>query len=763
MSSPPHTESSPRRSRSAADRRLPVELPSGRVPGALDLLVHFEPASPAIGAGLRAATATIVPLLLGYFLKVPAMDWASVAGFTAALVDPGGAYHRRAVAMGTFTLVGAGSGLAAALAGQHPWLAVALVFLWAAGGTLASVYGSTGASVGPSAAIVFIASLAAPADLHGAIERSAFLAAGGLWAMVLALVLWPLRPYRPARRAIARVYRALADYADRVGTEPAGRSRAARLALAKHDHARIRESIEEARGALLAVRRGRRGESGRGERLLALLEGAELTFATLVALDDVFEGAADPRLTTARTVARRTVCAFGGTARDVALVVEAEGRPLSALPVAWDPSALLAALEAAAKADAGADAAVARAQYAYAADLLARLREYTTVAADTASSLEDESAPPAAALASSFDPEPARSVWAPLRENLTFRSVELRHALRVGLVAAAAVWATRALGLPHGTWVTTTTLGILQPQAGLTFVKGAQRVAGTVLGGIITAALGAAVHDPLWILVLAFLLSALCVAVLPINYLAFSALLTPAFVLLAEASSGDWRLAWVRITNTLVGGALALAGARLLWPTSEREAVLPEQVAAALRAAGDYLRRALGGPNDAGGGGLAAARRAVGLAAINAETSFQRLLAEWRGGRGADARALEPVMTLLTYTRRFAAAVTALAPPARPASAPRPRELGPFVEAAAGTFEEMASAAAAGRAPAPIPARLAALAAESAAAMPDDIVFRAQLDRVVRQVTILHGAVARMYFAAAGRERRGERERRGRD
>ena len=54
--------------------------------------------------GLRAATATVVPLLIGYVLQVPAMDWASLAGFSTALVDRGGAYQRRALAMGLFVL-----------------------------------------------------------------------------------------------------------------------------------------------------------------------------------------------------------------------------------------------------------------------------------------------------------------------------------------------------------------------------------------------------------------------------------------------------------------------------------------------------------------------------------------------------------------------------------------------------------------------------------------------------------------------------------
>ena len=147
-----------------------------------------------------------------------------------------------------------------------------------------------------------------------------------------------------------------------------------------------------------------------------------------------------------------------------------------------------------------------------------------------------------------------------------------------------------ALHLPRGYWVTVTAVIILQPYTGVTTVKAVQRVIGTVVGGILTAALGALFHDIRAILVLSFIFAGgERGAVLPINYTAFSVFLTPTFVLLAEASAGDWHLATVRVINTLLGGVLALLGARLLWPAPEWRR-LPTYMAAALRANRDYLR-----------------------------------------------------------------------------------------------------------------------------------------------------------------------------
>jgi hypothetical protein len=52
-----------------------------------------------------------------------------------------------------------------------------------------------------------------------------------------------------------------------------------------------------------------------------------------------------------------------------------------------------------------------------------------------------------------------------------------------------------------------------------------------------------------------------------------------------------------------------------------------------------------------------ARRRDAALAAINAEESFQRLLAE----HGGKSELLAPVMTFLTYVRRFTVSIAALA------------------------------------------------------------------------------------------------------
>jgi len=304
------------------------------------------------------------------------------------------------------------------------------------------------------------------------------------------------------------------------------------------------------------------------------------------------------------------------------------------------------------------ESAEAAAHYAHAAALLDRIGQFASVAAANLVALDGTHVAVPLTSPETEEPSEPRAVLAPLRSVLAPDSLVLRHAVRVALVVATAVLLAGVLRLPRGYWVTVTVVIILQPYTGATTLKAVQRVIGTVVGAMLTAALGALFHDIRAILVLSFIFAGVSVALLPINYTAFSVFLTPTFVLLAEASAGDWHLATVRVVNTLLGGGLALLGARLLWPAPEWER-LPTYMAAALRANRDYLRTVVqffADRSDAAGEQMRARRRDAALAAINGEESFQRLMSEHAG----ETHRLAPVMTFLTYVRRFTVSIAAL-------------------------------------------------------------------------------------------------------
>src|SRR5256714_3969408 len=514
-------------------------------------------ARPAYAAGLRGAVATVAPLVLDLLLGTTGGTWASLAGFNAALADRGGPYRTRAATLGAVT-VGCALGImlgTLAGGGRHIAIAVVLTFLVALAASLARVWGAAGASVGGAFLSTFVIALAFPPQSEiQALTRPAFAILGGLWAMAIALVVWPLQPYRPSRLAVASSYRALADY-----TESVVRHLQAAAAGERSEppagSTTVRAALEAARVALTQGRRGRPGTSGREERLVVLGEVVDQLFGHIVAVVDTLDTIrpAD-RLPAAETAVSEALVALVASACTLALAVEAERDPPS-VSITWSGPPLHEQLASSPEAEED----IAFLHYRQAAAILDRAAQYAAVAAETVAGLNEGHVPtlPARQLIAE-EPDDASSPFAMIRAVLAPDSVILRYALGVAVVTTVAVALAQLLHIKRGYWMTITAIVILQPYAGVTTTRALQRVLGTVLGAILTAALGALFHDPRAIFVLSFLFAAACIALLPVNYAAFSVFLTPTFVLLAEASAGDWHLAATRVMNTLLGGALGV-------------------------------------------------------------------------------------------------------------------------------------------------------------------------------------------------------------
>ncbi|WNG19197.1 FUSC family protein [Cystobacter fuscus] len=700
--------------------------------------VRFAPVKPAVMAGIRAAIATIFPVVVATALGLPDGVWLSLGGFNVSFADKGGSYRARATSMASGLIVGALAAFLGAVAGEHPVLTIVMVLLWVTACSFAGVYGVAASVVGNTAASAFVVSLAfASSGLGEALERGGMLALGGLWAMFLSLVLWPIRPYRPSRLAVAQCFRDLAEYAGEVNRVFTGEEDGSLWqGLIQRHHARIRETLEVAGSTLAATRRGR-GESQRGEQLLVLLQIADTMFGTVIALSDVMESLPRERRTEpAWRLVERSVAGFCASLQTLARGVETEGKVKPLPPLEWGLEPPESPRPAAGTEE--------RAKYLYALRLLAQLRDFMGAATRTETRLADPNA------LRQTEPLPwTQWMLGPVRDNLSLDSMVLRHALRVGLTTTVAVCVSLAFIPSHGHWVTITVLTIMQPYTGATFLKGLQRVGGTVVGGILAAAAASSIQQyPQALPPLLFITVATSIAVIPLNYGLYTAFLTLTFVLLAEMGTGDWGLARVRILNTLIGGALALAGTWLLWERSEHQ-LLPEQISAALRANREHFLQVFANrrePSRDPQEGFSEARRKMGLATLNAEASFQRLLSEPR----RRTEPLEPLMTLLAYLRRFAASVVALSATPGEAFPERSRALlDRFADTVSGVLEDLADAVVRGRPPSPLPdlegwLRQAPLAAEHAeAGAEEESLLRIQLERVTRRLIVLHGAVSR--------------------
>ncbi|HEY4132587.1 MAG TPA: FUSC family protein [Gemmatimonadaceae bacterium] len=647
----------------------------------------------------------------------------SLAGLNGSLIDRGGPYRTRAKVMSMLALLSAVTAFVGTLVSGHLALSVVVTFAIALLCGLFRAWTDVGPGFGVTVLVTFAIAVAVPSPtIGGAAMRAVYIAIGGLWAMFIAIVLWPIRPYRPVRLRVADCYRAIAAYVDDVSEEIERDPRHDPWKFKAHRVA-VRTALENARTSLAVSRRGRSGETGRGERLLILHEIADQLFAHLIALLEVSETLPASEARVHRAL-RDALQRMAPDLRAIASVVESE-IDLARVVVSWNGVDVRTVTNAS-----------ERPFDAQVSEILDRMSEYASTAAAIASSLN--SGLPIAQHDEVIEVEdpPPMPVLFSLRAILHVESVVLHHGLRVAIVATAAVFVAGLMHLNHGYWVTLTAVVILQPFGAATRQKAMQRVAGTILGGMVAAALSALFHNAFGVLILVAIFTTLCIALLPLNYGAYAVFGTPAFVLLAESSAGDWHLAGLRIINTLIGGALALVGAAVLWPGDEWNR-LPEFVSRALRANDEYLRKTLdllaGGDTDIGP--LRDARRAIAQAAANADDSFQRLLSEHRG----PPERLEPIMAVVVYVRRLSASTAALSLSGYVKTHIAVAEIAPFASAAHDILADLADAVAQSRPPKAFPAVGTIPIPDQA----DSPILHRRLTRLARQIKLMHDAVSR--------------------
>jgi uncharacterized membrane protein YccC len=642
----------------------------------------FEATRPQWLEGLRVATAMTVPLVVGWVLRRPELVWAGLGGWLTMLSDPGGPYPTRAAAMGTFALMGALATFAGGLAGLTPWAAIPTLFTFAMICSLIRVHGDTAATIGVLALTMVCITEGSPAHLDVSLVRAGLFLSGSLFAILLAVAFWPFRPYYPVRAAVAASWMAVGDVAAaaaKVASSPADAAKWESLVPLRR---RARETLEDAREALAVARAGRHGETGRGFQLLVLYEILELLLGDLAALLEALRAGAErdeplpPHAGEALADVSRALYA-------IAEAVVEEGPTEAVVAPRFDASLNPAVL-------------------------FSRVEDEIQQALHSVEALRRGGPGPRQHEALSF-PEEAPS----LRDAFAKGSTELHHALRVALVATLAQLLATALRLERSYWVTVTVVLVLQPHAIATVRRALQRAGGTVIGGLIAALIARHLREPLALGGVLFALAWIAVAVRRMNYALFATLVTPVFVLLAETNAGAGHLTRVRILDTLLGGALALAGAIALWPTRDLDR-MPTLIAAILRADRVYLDAVLHGQGPAG---TVAARRRVGLATANAEAALQRLIAE-----ALPPARVEPLMALVAYGRRLSASITAVG-----AAPPSPQ----YAARLEGILDALADAAQSGAPPPPVPPL-------------DNPAEPEPAQRLARQLRVVQSALARL-------------------
>lgn len=570
---------------------------------------HSVPLSPeqiAPAEGGRAAVATVSALLPALYWHDPTLIWASFAAFWSCLLEPGGTRREELRILSGLTVIGAVLAGATVLVSAGPsWVVLLWLALAGLGVGLGRAFSATTALLCALLGCTMAAGVGFPThDPFVALKVASAYLAGGVWAMLLCLVLWPLHPYAPARRAVAQCYRLLAVMT--------GELAAGRLRETLHRQT-VRTAIERARGVTLQIDSGHGSEVLRG-RLIASLTGAERLFTAMLAVEHLAQKRGMD------FEARGILAAFS------ALCQEASEHVIAPVPD-WT---ILAQ---------------------HAQDLAGSIRAETgpigTLVASSARTLGTISRGLLRDVHAPFDTEAVRA-----ERRLT--RVHWRHAFRLAVALVMTHLATRWLGLEYGFWALVAVVLVVQPSGHTTMIRAVERILGTIGGGALVllarpflpAAPEMMVADALFVIG--------AIAMRAVNYTMLVLFLTAQFIVVTEMIMPADGVAWLRIVDNTLGSVVGVVCAFLVFPQRQAQdmsGLLRQSLISNLR----YLAAVLGEKSD---GVMDRFQRQAGIATTRAE--FARGALPLLGGMSFIGKEHEVAHCLLREIRLLSGEVTLL-------------------------------------------------------------------------------------------------------
>lgn len=612
---------------------------------------------PDLARGLRATTGFMLPLLAAHWWQLPFdVIFAAITAQSVAMVDVRGSYPLRVALLLAMTAVFAASGWLGA------WGASGLVpaLLVTAGITLLSgVWRHSIPEYGPPIATTSIFLMLLALSLPGGETAASqhFLAAltGGSLGVLVQVALWPFRSEHPLRRSVSDSWLALSDLLDALTPNVARPADERQRAIGERQ-AQLRTTLDHATSAL--AHHGRRPDQLL-RRLENLNHAAARIFTRAVAVNAALENVrARPD---AAVLAAQLAPVFSSLVNTTRLIaVTAVSRQPSHLARAevrlLRLTSLLRATDDRLAAHPQPDAALRQ--------LADSLREIGELVPETREALRATVARAGERFAFSLEllDVPARALR-PLAAAMNVRwppePTLVRFTIRLAVLQLIGVAAMKLTGISRGYWLPLTMLVVLQPDYGATRRRAAQRVAGTLAGGLAASAL-LWLHPPAAVTLGAMAVTMFAFAFwLKRNYAVGVFFITLFVVLITEMQEHvSLTFTLERLGATLLGGAGALVAAYLFWPVWER-GQFPKVLARALRANRDYLGQIAAALADGRRfeGKLIDAKRAAESANGALFASLQRMMAEPKHQQ-AD---LESAAALANGNQRLTSALTGLA------------------------------------------------------------------------------------------------------
>lgn len=582
--------------------------------------------SQAFADGLRSTVAILLPALIGSYTGHFQLGLTIALGaMCVSLTDAPGPVLNKRNSMLFCILFAFLIAVITALARTNTFLMgleiVAVTFFF----SMFVVYGQRATAVGSAAVLVMILTMDNPVERGDVFSHAGLILAGGAWYMLLSLVLYGIRPYRNAQRALGECMREVANYlsirADFYNLETDLETDYKRLVA---QHVVVNEKQDLVREVLFKTRQIVDETTDESRKLV-------FTFVETV---DLFED-----ITAAYYDYRSLRSLFSGTGilQSFHLTLKKMTDELHAIGIAiqtnssfrksFDYGEEIRRLKQQIDALPANESTQKRVLVKILVNLrnllngLDNIEQYFTAGIQRNKTGVDHSH------FVTHQPLDPKIFW----NNVNIQSSAFRHAIRVSVACLIGYIITFFMPAEkHSYWILLTIAFIIKPAFSHTKQRNVERIIGTLVGAAMGVGILFLIEDGTVRFAIMVLFMLGTYTFMRLNYLAMVMCVTPYVFIVFSFIGTEFRaLAWERIIDTFIGCAIAFSVSYFLFPSWEREQ-LKQYMRDIIKANMVYLQKvikALSG-HQVSLIEYKVARKEVYLHSANLSAAFQRMLSE---------------------------------------------------------------------------------------------------------------------------------------
>ena len=579
--------------------------------------------------GIKITLGVLLPSVILFQFDLAEIGMAiSLGALCVSIVDnPGPPAHKRNAMLVTLPLIFA-IAIITGFSHAYNWLLAIEITVFCFVFSMFNVYGARAASVGMAALIILILGIGRPLTPHEIWIHALCLLSGGVWYLVLSLSINTIWPYRAAQQLLGESIRELAEYltlkAEFYDTDKPIESIQKKLIKQQID---VHQDQENVREILFKTRKLLKDASPASRRII-------LTFVDVV---DLFEQAMathyDYEVIRKQFAGSTILQEFGLSIRLLADELHHIGRQLHNRETLKPLHLLEPRLNELKK---QIDRLDAEGQHTMVLKkILVNLRNIGSRIRQIYKYTESPKEIPQQTQGTDYSKFVTKQHFdfKIFRENLTLKSANFRHSLRVSIVCLAVfLVAGRFYSGHYGYWILLTVIVILKPGFSLTKQRNYERVVGTVIGGLLGAAVLYFVHDKTILFVLLLVFMILSYSFVRLKYVVGVLFMTPyiliMFSFMVPSESMD-AIVKERIIDTLIGALVAGVASYFIFPSWESHQI-NKLMADGILANAHYLAKAVSlNPTDrVAYSDYRLARKEMYVSQANLTSAFQRMLDE---------------------------------------------------------------------------------------------------------------------------------------